>query len=185
MNVKLKSKTTERLTMILCAALALLSSSCDDSQQVRPIDSLGARLVAYDEDGIEKTRFEANTNIAFILSFNNNSDRAIEAGSYFDFCYYYQKDDFLLIYKLVREDNGEEKWMPYGKPYEQPVFCPTIFIPVIVPAFSERKIHGGTWNNVPNNPPLTAGKYYTSFSFNLELDGKSRQHDLKLEFEVH
>jgi hypothetical protein len=174
----------EKTTMILCAALALLNSNCDDGQQVRPIDSLGARLVAYDEDGTERTTFEANTNIAFILSFNNNSDHAIEAGSYFEFCDVYEKADFLLIYKWVREDNGQEKWRPYGKPY-QSIYCPTAGAMVIVPAFGETKVHGGIWNNVRNNPPLTAGKYYTAFSFNLELDGESRQHDLKLEFEVH
>lgn len=164
--------------------MALFGSNCSDSQPVRPIDSLGARLVAYDEVGTERTKFEANTNITFILSFNNKSDHAIEAGSYFEFCDVYQKEDFLLIYKLVRDDNGEENWMPYGKPYQQPAPCPTVGVMVIVPARGETKVHGATWNNVPDNLPFTAGKYYTAFSFDLELDDQSRKHDLKLEFEV-
>jgi len=171
--------------MLLWAVLALFGSNCSDSQPVRSIDSLGARLVAYDEGGTERTKFEANTNISFALSFTNKSDQDIDAGSHFQFCDVYQEEEFLLIYKWVREDNGEENWMPYGKPYQEPVACPTINVPLIIPARSEAKVHGGTWNNVPDNLPFTAGKYYTAFSFDLELDGQSRKHDLKLEFEVY
>jgi len=173
------------IKMLLWAALALFGSSCSDSQPVLPIDKLGARLVAYDEGGTERTKFGANTNITFILAFNNKSDHAIEAGGYFDFCDVYQKDDFLLIYKLVGDDNGEENWIPYGKPYQDPALCPTINLPLIVPAHNQVKVHGGAWNNVPDNPPFTAGKYYTAFLFDLELDGQSRTHELKLEFEVY
>ena len=173
------------IKMLLWAALALFGSNCSDSQPVRPIDNLGARLVAYDEGGTERTKFEANTNITFGLSFTNKSNQDVHAGSYFQFCDVYQKEDFLLIYKLVRDDNGEENWMPYGKPYQQPAPCPTINLPLIVPAHNEVKVHGGAWNNVPDNPPFTAGKYYTAFLFDLELDGQSRKHDLKLEFEVY
>jgi hypothetical protein len=176
----------EKITiMFLWAVLALFSSNCSDSQQVRPIDKLGARLVAYDEDGTERTVFEANTNITFGLSLINKSNVNIEAGAYYEHCDVYQKEDFLLIYKLIRQDNGEEKWMPYGKPYQQPAPCPTIPMPVMVTANGETKLHGRAWNSVPDNPPFTAGKYYTAFAFTLELDGQSRRHDLKLEFEVY
>ena len=147
--------------------------------------ALGARLVAYDEGGTDRTKFEANTNIAFCLTLYNKSDQGIDAGSYFEFCDVYQKEDFLLIYKLVRDNNGKQNWMPYGKPYKEPIACPTINVRVIVPAGGETKVHGGAWNNVPDNLPFTAGKYYTAFSFDLAVDGQSRNHDLKLEFEVY
>lgn len=173
------------LKLFLWAALALINCNCDDGQSGRPIDSLGARLVAYDEDGAEKTKFAANTDIAFVLCLNNKSDYPIEAGSYFDFCDVYQKEDFLLIYKMVQEDTGEEHWIPYGKPYQQPAPCPTIATMVIVPAHGETKVQGRAWNSVPDNPPFTTGMYYTAFSFTLELDGQSRRHELKLEFEVY
>lgn len=170
--------------VFVIAVLPLFSSHCTDSQEVRPIDQLGARLVAYDENGIERTIFKANTNITFGLSLVNKSDHDIEAGSYYDYCNVYQKEDFLLIYKLMTQDNGEEKWIAYGKPYQEPVACPTFSVAITVPASSEAKLHGGAWNSNPDNQPLTAGKYYTAFSFTLELDGQSRTHDLKLEFEV-
>ena len=172
------------IKMLLWAALALSGSGCSDSQPVRPIDNLGARLVAYDEGGTERTKFDANTNITFGLSITNKSDQDVHAGSYFQFCHVYEQDEFLLIYKLVREDTGEENWMPYGKPYKEPIACLAINIPLIVPARGEVKVLGGAWNNVPDNLPFTAGKYYTSFLFDLELNGQSRRHDLKLEFEV-
>ena len=170
--------------MLLWAVLALSGSGCSDSEPVGPIDYLGARLVAYDEGGIERTTFETDTNIKFILSFTNSSDQDIDAGNHFQFCHVYQQEEFLLIYKLVREDNGEEKWVPYGKPYQEPIACRTINLPLIVAASSEIKVLGGAWNNVPGNLPFTAGKYYTAFLFDLDLDGQSRKHDLKLEFEV-
>lgn len=163
----------------------MIDSNCDDGQSDRPIDSLGARLVAYDEGGVERIKFAANTDIAFVLCLNNQADYAIDAGSYFDFCDVFQKDDFLLIYKLVQEESGEEHWIPYGKPYQQPAPCPTIATKVIVPAHRETKVQGRAWNSVPNNPPFTAGKYYTAFSYTLELNGHSRKYDLKLEFEVY
>lgn len=166
------------------ALLVLLSSSCNDDHELRPIDSLGAKLVAYDEAASERTRFDAQTNISFGLSLTNKGDVDINAGSYFDYCSVYEQEDFLLIYKLVRQENGEENWIPYGKPYQEPAFCPTILIPVIVPINGEVRILGGTWSSVPHNPPFTPGKYYTSYSFDLALDGKSRRHQLKLEFEV-
>lgn len=170
--------------MFLCAALALFSTSCGESQEAQPIDKLGARLVAYDEDGTEKTVFEANTNITLGLSLVSKSGADIDVGSYFDYCDLFQQEEFLLVYKLIKDDNGEEKRIPYGKPYVQPAPCPTIPVPVIVPAHGEAKLHGGAWHNNPENSPFTAGKYYTAFSFTLELDGRSRKHDLKLEFEV-
>jgi hypothetical protein len=173
------------MKMFLWAALALFNCNCDDSQPGRPIDSLGVRLVAYDEGGSERTKFETNTNITFTLSFTNNSDQDIEAGTYFQFCDVYQEEEFLLIYKWVREGNGEERWMPFGKPYQEPIACPTNNLPLIVPARGEIKIQGGKWNNVPDNEPFTPGKYYTAFSYDLKLDGQSRKHDLKLEFEVY
>lgn len=174
----------KKITKMFLCAVTLFSSNCSDSQEVQPIDKLGARLVAYDEHGTERTVFEANTNITLGLSLINKSNEDIEAGTSYDFCDVYQKEEFLLIYKLISNDNGGEKWIPYGKPYQQPAPCPTIGAPIFVPAKGELKLHGGTWNNNPDNPPFTAGKYYTAFSFTLELDGQSRKHDLKLEFEV-
>jgi hypothetical protein len=68
---------------------------------------LGARLVAYDEDGTERTVFEATTNITLGLSFINKSNDDIKGGTYYDFCDVYQSEEFLLIYKLIRDDNGK------------------------------------------------------------------------------
>lgn len=176
----------KKVTQIfLWALFTLFTSTCSDSQEVQPIDKLGARLVAYDEDGIERTTFEANTNITFGLSLVNKSNDDIKAGSLFDYCDVYQKEDFLLIYKLIGDDKGEATWVPLGKPYKQPAPCLTISLPLIVPAHGEAKLHGRAWNSNPDNQPLTAGKYYTAFSFTFELDGQSRTHDLKLEFEVN
>lgn len=175
----------QRISTFLCAAFVLLNTNCDENQQIRTVDSLGARLAAYTEDGAEKTMVPANSNILFVLSFINKSDVDIKAATYYDYCSLFNIKDFLLIYKLVRLANGEARWMAYGKPYELPVYCPTIAIPVIVPAHGETKVHGSSWNRVPNNPPFTPGKYYTAFSFDLELDGQSRRHDLNLEFEVY
>lgn len=171
--------------MRLWTSFVLLVASCSDSEPVSPINSLHPRLVAYYDGVIERTKFEENTNITFALSFTNESDRNIEIGTSFQYCDVYQREEFLLIYKWVREDNGDEKWMPYGKPYQEPVACPTINLPITVPARGETKVVGAAWNTVPENLPFSPGKYYTSFSFDLVLEGQSRRHDLKLEFEVY
>jgi hypothetical protein len=175
----------KRTKMFRWVALALIISNCIDDQEIQPIDNFGARLVAYDEDDTERTAFKANTDIGFILCIFNTSAKDIDVGARFDYCNAYRDEEFLHIYKIIGDGNGNEQWMPYGRPYRPPVYCPTINLPIIVPAGGEAKVVGGRWNNDPDNPPFTPGKYYTAFSFNSEVAGQSRKHELKLEFEVY
>lgn len=63
-------------------------------------------------------------------------------------------------------------------------FLYTANITVIIPAHGEVMVAGSKWNNNSDNPPLTPRKYYTAFSYTLELNGQFKKLDLEVEFEV-
>jgi hypothetical protein len=177
--------TIKKITNIfLYGLLALLSFNCSDSHEVQPINELGVRLAAYDEDGVEHTTFEANTDIRFILNIRNISANDITIGAHYDYCNVFEDEKFLLIYKLIRDHKGEEKWTPYGKPFNPPIYCLPINMPIVVPGEGEVKVLGASWNNNPDNPPLTQGRYFTAYVFTLKLEEQVRKYILKLAFEV-
>jgi hypothetical protein len=175
-------KNTKKVLPIIVAAI--LISNCSNEQDINTINTLDARLVAFDEAGVESTLFEANTNIRFALNLINDSNKQIEAGSYYDYCAIYSVEEFLLVYKWIKNDNGEDVWAPIGKAYVPPIACPTINIPVVIAAHGEATVCGMEWDTNPNNLPIGPGKYYTALTYTLELGDQSKQLNLRLDFEV-
>lgn len=176
----------ENLFKVLLWTLFTMSmTGCNEDQQTILVDQFDVQLVILDEDGNEQTVFKNGEDVSMMVKLINLSSEEIEAGSYYDYCEIYTIEEFLLIYKWMKKsDNEEESWVPLGKAYVTPVNCPTVNIPVVVPAQGEKLVVGSKWSDNPANAQLTPGKYYTAFNYSLELDGQSKIVALKAEFEV-
>lgn len=111
------------LKILLCVALALPMTYCSENHQNIPIEELEAKLATLDEDGIEKTIFEAGTNVTLGVKLVNQSNEDIEAGGYFEYCDIYTIEEFLLVYKWMKKSENEEaSWVPFGKAYVLPIY---------------------------------------------------------------
>lgn len=168
--------------------LLISFSACQDDDQSEPsMDSIEAKLYATTKEanGSEKTVFEQNSDITMGLKLINTSNVAIEAGDLFSYCAVYEIEEFLMVYKWVKNDHDHQgSWIPLGKAFVPPIFCQTIYIPVKIPANGEFAIAESSWSRNAENLPLGPGKYYTALPYTLELHGKTKNFDLKLEFEV-
>lgn len=173
-------------TLLIGSLFIISFSGCSDDEAESAIDVTDAKLVANIEGGEkEMTIFEENSDIRFYIKLTNSSDIEVEAGSYFDYCAIFNIKEYLLVYKWTKKDGDEkESWIPLGKAYVPPVNCPAINIPLTIPPNGETGVAGAYWSQNPNNLPLGKGKYYTALPYTLEIGGKSKNIDLKLEFEV-
>lgn len=159
----------------------------DDDQRESIVDTIEVRLYAASEvGGKEQKIFEENSDLSLGLKLVNTTHKAIEAGSYADYCSIFDIEEFLTVYKWATNDHdNQEGWVRIGKAYVPPVNCPQPNIPVIIPAHGEVAVASAAWSLNPENAALGPGKYNTALSYTLTLEGKIRHFNLKLEFNVH
>lgn len=181
---------TKLNTIIRVLILIFILSCKDDKDDINAdpfFDAIDVKLAAAIEgsERTEMTVFENNTNINFFVKIVNKSNQDIDFGSYYSYSAIYDVEEYLLIYKLSKNDqDNQETWVPLGKAYVPPINCLMINLPLVLSAKGSVGVAGMPWDQNPDNLPLGPGKYYTALSYTFEHKGKSKNYDLKLEFEV-
>lgn len=156
---------------------------CENSDLAQQIDKIDFQIAILGEDQHEANVFGSDEDIRLALRLINNSEDAIEW--HHDYiCQMYQTQFFLSVFKLNESDETSESYLPIGTPYQSPVNCYTINFPHILIQPGESILLNLPWSNNPKNQPLSAGKYYTIANFGLNIGGKTKNWELRNDFEI-
>jgi len=165
----------------------LLLVSCDTHQEDLNnihFNSLDLKLVTLDENWGEKRVFAEGENIALGLKAINRSSEEVLFSNYYDLCSLSGFEDFMLVYKWETVFARKKRLVPVGRPFEMPIYCIAINLPVKIPAQSEVLLSAAWWDDNPSNSPLTKGSYYSSFSYEMRIDNFHKTFDMKVNFRV-
>lgn len=146
--------------LLFSPSLIFLCIGCSTNYVEPAFRDLDLELVTVDINWVKKNTFDRNENIVFAVQATNNSDEIVELGSSWDFC---QLPNTNQEYLMVYQRKSLLK-IPIGRPFETPVNCIAINLPIRLSPNSQDFIAGARWLDNPQNTPLEAGTYYSSFS---------------------
>jgi hypothetical protein len=149
-----------------------------------PPEELDFGIVLFDQSGTEGTSFRKGTDVQIGLKLTKDGGKFIQWNKY-DECRLYSRQDFLPVFQSNEPlDKPPTLYFPLGTPYQIPEFCASgkqtsNYIPAgtIILVFP--------WSSNPVNEPLVAGRYYTTATFDLVVDGKVKSWDLRTDFEIY
>jgi hypothetical protein len=176
-------KIASSLTIVLASFLLV---GCEDVfyRPPDPPEELDFGIVLFDQAGTEGTSFRKGTDVQIGLKLTKDGGKFIQWNLY-DECRLYSNQDFLLVFKSNESlDKPPTLYFPLGAPYQIPAFCRSTEL-------TSDYITAGTvilvfpWSSNPANEPLVAGRYYTTATFDLIIDGKVESWDLRTDFEIY
>jgi hypothetical protein len=169
------------LMLVILFMSSVLLSCNNDALNGDQINEIDFSLVLMDENGMEGAVFEKGTDIPLALKLINDSEEEIE-WQYSYGCMLYESEEFLLVYMKNNETNSA--YVPIGRPYQWPVNCYAMdFAPQIYQP-GESYVTGIPWRHNSDNQPLGIGMYYVKADFSVTMHGKTRNWELKTEFEM-
>ena len=146
----------------LFGLLPLLFMSCGDNDLDPAIKGLELNLMVLDKDGNQSFQFGPEADITLALKAINHSNDTLELSDYYNFCdLANDNEEFFLVYKETQLND----LIPIGRPFETPVSCIKINLPIFIPLppQSELYIAMARWLDNPNNSPLKQGTYFSAF----------------------
>lgn len=171
---------------LLIVMVIMFGASCDDDQDEiqKELDNLEFRLAVLDENGEEKSSFEAGSDIRLVLMLNNKSGQDF-LWKVSDGCHLRQQEDFFLVYRISRlEEGGTSQPVIVGRPDDHPVNCQLINLTLRSIAPGEQSIVSTIWLGNPDNSPLPSGQYFSELSCILSIDGHDKRLELGTEFTI-
>jgi len=177
-------KIVSTLTILL--AIVLLAG-CENeafSPFAPESDKIDFGIAIFDEAGTEASSFKLGTDITIALKLVSDGGKSLEWHKDAE-CVLYSNKNFLLVSKLDESPEAlPSSYFSLGTPYQIPVFCSAINLPPTY--FSEGAvILEWQWSGNPDNEPLAVGRYYTTASIEVRIDGEMIRWDLKKDFEVY
>jgi len=177
------NKTLSALTIFLAFILVV---SCDDTfyKPPEPVPTLDFGIVIFDEAGTEGTSFRKGTDIEIGLKLITDGGSRLQWRKD-DECRLLSNKDFLLVFQSNENlDKPPTLYFPLGTPYQIPMYCTTVNLPTAY-------IDVGTvilsfpWSSNPDNETLVAGRYYTTATFELIIEGEVKRWELRSDFEIY
>jgi hypothetical protein len=165
----------------------IIVTSCDDTfyRPPAPVKTLDFGIVIFDEAGTEGTSFRKGTDIMIGLKLTIDGGKSFQWRKD-DECRLFSNKDFLLVYQSHESlEKPPTQYFPLGTPYQKiPTYCAATKLPATY-------INAGTvilvlpWSSNPDNEPLVAGRYYTTATFDLSIEGKVERWELRNDFEIY
>jgi len=177
-----------KIVSALTVALAFVFLAGCEKEAFSPFapvsDKMDFGISVFDEAGTEGSSFKLGTDITIALILVSDGGKLLEWRKD-DECLLYSNMNFLLVYKLDESPAATpSSYSPVGTPYEMPVLCSAINLP---PAYFSggAVILSSQWSSNPDNMPLAVGKYYTTASIGVRVDGEMKRWELKKDFEIY
>ena len=178
------NKILSALTLFLAFILVV---SCEDNlyKPPEPVPTLDFGIVIFDEAGTEGTSFRKGTDIEIGLKLITDGGSRLQWRKD-DECRLFSNKDFLLVFQSNESlEKPPTLYFPLGTPYPNiPSYCTATKLPATY-------INAGTvivefpWSTNPDNEPLVAGRYYTTATFDLIIEGKVKRWELRNDFEIY
>jgi hypothetical protein len=175
----------EKIISLSAVLFLLFVSNCKDNVDplVEQISQIDFELVAMDEEQIESVRFEFGTDVNLALKIINNSGREFKWSDAYS-CQILQLEDFMVVSKEIKTEDGNISHAPVGRPYIEPVNCQAINLPARNISTGKSILIRIPWSNNPKNEKLVPGKYFTECTLK-EINGYETVWILRAYFEIN
>lgn len=171
---------------LLVLITGVMVSSCQESD-LSPDQRLEFQLVVFNELGERTNSLNAGEDFSIGLDLINHTKDTL----YFSWSdhmrlltQFYGREDFLLVYKMESENMD-----PIGKPYdpEIPINFVMINLPPtkIAPQGKREMIFGFFRSFRQENQPLHQGRYFSSFTDVVDIEGFEVSINTSIEFEMN
>ncbi|WP_439489642.1 hypothetical protein [Algoriphagus sp.] len=170
---------------LLVLITGVMVSSCQESD-LSPDQRIEFQLVVFNELGERTNSLNAGEDFSIGLDLINHTKDTL----YFSwsdyrrlFTQFYGREDFLLVYEMESETMN-----PIGKPYDlknQPNFATINLPPTKIPPQGKREmIFGFFWSYRQENQPMDKGRYFSSFTDLVAIDGIEVSISTSIEFKI-